>query len=293
MKRLRLPRLFDQATAGDTGASAGGAATTDATAAATTEQQTQGEQGTAAENLLNGADAGASQAQADQNYIPEKFHVKKDDGSLDIEASARKLSESYTNLERQRGNIEPPPAAATDYTLTPPDAFKEVFKADDPVLTKMFAKAHAMGMSQKQVDGMMSEFFEFIPGLQQGNAELDSQAASTSLREVWKDEGEYSTNLNSAKRAVMEYAPQGQAEALVNKYGNDPAFIQLMASVGKEMREDRPANTGSQTTPTEDQAVQDLMNSEAYKNPSHADHAKVSQQIKAYFEKKHGTAPAI
>lgn len=283
-------RLLDQATGAEQPPAAGGAV---ADAGATTEQQTQqqatGDQGAA--NLLQ--QAAGEQTQGDQNYIPEKFHVKKDDGSLDIEASARKLSESYANLERQRGNVELPPATPGEYTVNAPEQFKDVFQADDPVLKGFLEKAHAAGMSQKQVDTALAQFFEYIPSLQQGNAALDSEAASTALRETWKDEGEYNTNLKGAFQAVSAYAPQGKAEELVQKYGNDPDFIRLMASVGKEMQEDKPANTGSQTTATEDQAIDALMSSEAYGKPSHPDHEKVSQQVKAYFEKKYGTQPAI
>lgn len=283
-------RLLDQATGAEQPPAAGGAI---ADAGATTEQQTQqpaaGEQGAA--NLLQ--QAAGEQTQGDQPFIPEKYQVKNDDGTLNLDASARKLNEAYGHLEKKLGSGDVPPATPGEYTVNAPEQFKDVFQADDPVLKGFLEKAHAAGMSQKQVDTALAQFFEYIPSLQQGNAALDSEAASSALRETWKDEGEYNTNLKGAFQAVSAYAPQGKAEELVQKYGNDPDFIRLMASVGKEMQEDKPTNTGSQTTATEDQAIQDLMNSEAYKNSTHADHAKVSQQVKAYFEKKHGTQPAI
>lgn len=277
-------RLLDEANAGDGGQSAGGGVTgTDAT-----QQQQQTQQATG--NVLDqGKPAGGEQ----QHYIPEKFHVKKDDGSLDIEASARKLSDSYTNLERQRGNVEAPPATADQYTVNAPDQFKEVFQSDDPVLKGFLAKAHESGMSQKQVDAALGQFFEFIPQLQQGNAAVSAEEATTALRAVWKDEAEFKSNISGAFKAVSAYADPADVNELVQKYGNDPKFIKLLANVSREMKEDRPVNAGTGTTQSEDDAVTEMMNSEAYKNPRHADHAKVSQQIKSHFEKKFGKEATI
>src|SRR6478736_10297497 len=37
-------------------------------------------------------------------FIPEKYRVTKDDGTLDIEASARKLAEAHGSLEKRLGS---------------------------------------------------------------------------------------------------------------------------------------------------------------------------------------------
>lgn len=76
----------------------------------------------------------------------------KEDNTLDLEASSRKLADAYTAAEKRIGSGDIPPKSAEEYTVTVPDAFKESFdpKADEGF--KAFSgKMHALGLTQKQM----------------------------------------------------------------------------------------------------------------------------------------------
>ena len=105
--------LMDQANAGEGGGSsagapegstAEGASSVPAGGEADTGAAQQPGQSNAATALSQGAEAGQAVA------IPEKYQVKKEDGSLDIEASSLKLAEAYGHvgmLIERASDVEP------------------------------------------------------------------------------------------------------------------------------------------------------------------------------------------
>lgn len=72
----------------------------------------------------------------------------------------------------------------------------------------------------------------------------------------------------------------------MNEIGNNPMVIRMLAKIGAEMGEDVPVP--GDINPEEQQAIRDLMKSEAYTNPKHADHERVSAQVKAFYQKTYG-----
>lgn len=272
--RLLMRLLMEQAVAGDEGGAAAGA---------TTDQPDANTQ--ADTSLLQSGNTQQPDG-AEQHFIPEKFHVKLEDGNLDLEASSKKMAESYANLEKQRGNFEPPPAAATDYTFTPPDELKDVFTTDDPLLKGFIEDAHKLGFSQKQMDGAMQHLFKFVPGLVAGNAAVSQEEAKAELLQDWGDEATLNQNLGLANKAFTAYVDSKDAEAIDKLAGNNPALLRMLAKIGKELGEDHPVNTSQTVTDSEEQQMKQLMASEAYTNPRHPDHAATSSKVKAFFEKK-------
>jgi hypothetical protein len=71
--------------------------------------------------------------------------------------------------------------------------------------------------------------------------------------------------------------------------GNNALFLKLMAAIGPEFREDTAPGGDSQLSQDN---IDALMRSPAYFDSKHADHAKVSEQVRKYFERKHGTEAA-
>src|SRR3990167_2282129 len=112
-----------------------------------------GDPAPAAGSLLAGA------APEQQEFIPEKYQVKKADGTLDLEQSSRKLAESYSHLEKRLGSGDAPPKTADEYA---PEVggggFNwEEFKADEG--TQSFLKgAHAKGLTNDQVAFVIGEY---------------------------------------------------------------------------------------------------------------------------------------
>ena len=229
--------------------------------------------------------------------IPEKYQVKKEDGTLDVEASSLKLAEAYGHLEKRLGTGDVPPKTADDYQIAVPDAFKDTWKPeDDPMLQEFKKDAHAAGLNQKQFDFVMSKYFKMAPDLVMGARKLDVEACNAQLRTEWKTDDQYKAEVGKAHKAAVGYFG-ADAEAIIAEYGNDPRMVRALAKIGAEMGEDRSINGGGGAGTQA--GVDGLMTSEAYNNPRHPDHTRVSKQVSDHFNalaaaaEKAGNAPLM
>ncbi|HFS7969545.1 hypothetical protein QU740_08865 [Klebsiella pneumoniae] len=228
---------------------------------------------------------GAGEQGAD-DWLPEKYRVMGDDGKLNVEGSARKLADAYTHLEKRMGSGDTPPKTADEYA---PKVEVEGFKWDefkaDPRMQSFMKSAHAKGITNDQMGFILGEYAQLAPELVNGAAALDSEAAATQLRETWKTDAEFKKNIGLAFRAFNTLADDGD-KGRMDEIGNNPMVIRMLAKIGAEMQEDAPA--GEDSNPGEQQTIRDLMKSPAYMDPKHADHDRVSAQVKAYYEKRYG-----
>lgn len=224
--------------------------------------------------------------QGANDWLPEKFRVMGEDGKLSIESSARKLAENYTHLEKRMGSGDAPPKTADEYApKVEVEGFNwEEFKAD-PRMQSFMKSAHAKGITNDQMSFILGEYAQRAPELVGGAAALDSEAASTQLREVWKTDAEFNKNIGLAFRAFNSLADDAD-KVRIDEIGNNPMVIRMLAKVGAEMQEDAPA--GGDVNLEEQQTIRDLMKSPAYMDPKHADHERVSARVKAYYQKRYG-----
>lgn len=214
--------------AGDGGDPSGGATPPAATPPAT--------------SVLNGG--------ATNDWIPEKYRTNKEDGSLDLEASSRKVAEAYKHLETRMGSGDAPPKDAGEYSvkLEGVEGFNwDEFKADES--TQSFLKgAHAKGMTNAQVEYVIGEYMKAAPGLISDGAQLNSEDCTAALKGVWADDQAMQSGVRQSYRAAEAFAsPEGQPgnfQALMSKYGNDPDFIAFTANIGKELAEDTLITNG-------------------------------------------------
>ena len=220
------------------------------------------------------------------DWLPEKFRVMGEDGKLSIESSARKLAENYTHLEKRMGSGDAPPKTSDEYA---PKVEVEGFNWDefkaDPRMQSFMKTAHAKGITNDQMSFILGEYAQRAPELVNGAAELDSEAATTQLREVWKTDAEFKKNIGLAYRAFNSLADDAD-KGRMDEIGNNPMVIRMLAKVGAEMQEDAPA--GGDINLAEQQTIRDLMKSPAYMDPKHADHERISAQVKAYYQKRFG-----
>ena len=218
--------------------------------------------------------------------VPEKFLVKAADGSLDMQATLVKQAESYTNLERARGPQTP--ATPADYTFEAPERFKD--RGPDEVVSGAFReRMHKLKLTQEQFAGVMGEYFDILPAVLDTALQTTVAEARAELSKVWTTPAAFEAGVSDAQRAV-DGAPVAIRQKVWEKFGRDPDFLQFAASMGHEMREDRaPANpAGGQQGASEIQAV---MQSKAYRDPAHPEHAQVSARVRAHMERISGTAP--
>ena len=92
-----------------------------------------------------------------ETAIPQKFKVTAEDGSVDYKATVAKLSESYTGLERRVGTGDIAPKSVDEYKVEREGFDFEEFKKDES--NNSFLKsAHAQGITNKQLDFLLSEY---------------------------------------------------------------------------------------------------------------------------------------
>jgi hypothetical protein len=250
--------------------------------------------GAAAAGSVLAAGAQAAAGAASTEFIPEKYRVAKEDGTLDLEASSRKLAEAYGHAEKRIGSGDVPPKTAEEYQVTVPDAFKETWNPEQDDSFKEFrGKALEAGMTQKQLDLVMGQYFAMLPHLAGAKAEVTAESATAELQKTWATEADFKRNVTNALTGAQALAQKSgiSMDEIMSPggLGNNPLFLKLMAAIGPEFREDTAPGGGTSLSA---ENVDDMMRSEAYRDQRHKDHAKVSEQIRQHFIRKHGTEAA-
>jgi hypothetical protein len=260
---------------GGGGGDDGGAAAA-ATAAAAGEG---GDAGGAGSALAAGGEGNPPAWSVDS--IPDKFKVLKEDGTPDTDAMLAKIDQARSAAEKRIGSGDIPPKDFSGYTPPPlPEALKDV-----KLETEQFAKdAHAMGLTQKQYEGVMAKYYDILPGLVHADMKAQASEVVSGLSETWGEHAE--ANFQSAFRAANAIGesigiPYSEIEKAV---GNNPIALRILAAVGSEMKEDRtPANANTAIPAGFDPNV--AMSSDAYSNANHPEHDKVTAQVNAHFDK--------
>jgi hypothetical protein len=105
------------------------------------------------------------------------------------------------------------------------------------------------------------------------------------LTKVWgAPDGEaFKANMGHAAKAFNTYMPQAMRTAAnMDAIGNHPMVLQMLAAVGKELKEDKlPA--GANAGGGED--VNKLMNSQPYWDAKHQEHASTVAKVNEFFAK--------
>ena len=233
-------------------------------------------------------------------FIPEKFRVSKADGSLDLDASARKLAGSYAELEKSRpaGHV---PKTAEEYQIEAPKGAdgKPVEGIDfaqftaDPMFKDFTAQALAKGLTNEQLQFVTDHYLTKIaPAMVGAMAAADATEARAALTKLWGNDQALTQNLTLANRAVRGFGSEGDVpgglDRLMSKYGNDPDFLAFAAAVGKEMQEDTAVTGAGASGEDWDSRVSALRANPAYSDANHLDHAKVVGQVQALYEQRYG-----
>lgn len=248
----KTKRLMNEAPGADTGG-AGGGATADATAAPAASPAQAATAAPAPSVLAAGAPAQPWAA-------PEKYQVKNDDGTVNWEATARKIDEGRSHLEKRMGSGDVPPSDIAGYKLAVPEQYAEALQGWDPAtdtkLQAFLGDAHKAGMTQPQVDLVLREFGRVTSEMKAATAapspEAQAEQVAADLRKVWANEGEFDQNVGQAFKATNALASKAGMsydDVEAAGLGNNPAFLRIMAAIGAEMGEDTPVGTQSTQGP--------------------------------------------
>lgn len=291
---VRRYPLMDQA--GRDGALAGGApaaapaAPADPGAAAPSPAPANGAPGGAAAPagslLARGAgsgDGGSGAAPApagDAAAIPDKYIVKREDGTTDWEASALKQAQGYNALATKLGAGDVPPKTPEDYAPPVPEGISLDALKTDPLYQGFLKGAHAKGMTNAQVGYVLAEF------AQREAMRASPEVAEAELRKVWTSDEQMKAGLAGAYRVVKAYAGGDEQLAKIEaKFGSDPDFLQFMARIAPELKEDRPPGGFDSN---ERDTLQSLMAHPAYFDAKHPEHAIVVAKTRQLYAKAHG-----
>ena len=143
-------------------------------------------------------------------------------------------------------------------------------------------RAHQAGLSNEQLKFVLGEYNDIIPKVAKGMQQFKTEDCTATLQKEWGDDTE--ANLGLVLKAAQSAGLTIEQINADPAIGNNPAVIKLLTHFGKQMQEDVPPQNTQQNGGDD---VQQLMRSEAYSNPRHADHQRVKQQIAQWYAKQY------
>ena len=213
---------------------------------------------------------------SNETAIPDKFKVVSEDGSVDYKATVAKMNESYSYLEKKVGTGEVAPTSVDEYKIEREGFSFEDFKADESN-QQFLSEAHKHGITNKQLDFLLSEYDKRAVDLVSNNSQFDTDSTIQSLQSEWGNN--YESNIFSAIRAAKS---AGLTEEQINNpsIGNNVDVIKVLSYFGSQIAEDKPINNGTSVSTD----INSLMRSEAFFDPKHPDHKAVKAQIDSYYD---------
>ena len=212
---------------------------------------------------------------SNETAIPDKFKVVSEDGSVDYKATVAKMNESYSYLEKKVGTGEVAPKSVDEYKIEREGFSFEDFKADESN-QQFLSEAHKHGITNKQLDFLLSEYDKRAVDLVSNNSQFDTDTTIESLQSEWGSN--YESNIFSAIRAAKS---AGLTEEQINNpsIGNNVDVIKVLSYFGSQIAEDKPINNGTAVNTD----ITSLMRSEAFFDPKNPDHKSVKAQIDSYY----------
>lgn len=208
-------------------------------------------------------------------HVPAKFWDAAK-GEINHEAWAK----SYTGLEQRMKDTGLPPKEADEYKFEPP-AGLEAFDLDPDQSAAFRKEAHAMGLTQKQYQTVMEKYAAMIPGIAEQAVNYGRGKAESALKDYYGTPEKTTKNVRLAFKAFNAYADEADAKE-INRIGNMPAVIKILAKVGREMQED-PGVGGDSILAAE--SIDELMaEGSPYWDPKHPKHAQVKAKVTAHHE---------
>ncbi|MBJ8445886.1 hypothetical protein [Acinetobacter bereziniae] len=207
--------------------------------------------------------------------IPDKFKVTGEDGSIDYQATLSKMNDSYAYLEKRVGTSDLPPKTEDEYSIEREGFDFNEFKKDES--NNSFLKsAHAQGITNKQLDFLLTEYDKRAIDLVSNNSQLDTDTAVNTLQTEWGKD--YESNIFNAVKAARS---AGLTEEHFNdpSIGNNVAVIKALAYFGSQLQEDRATSNG---VPVKED-IQTLLRSDALHDPRHPEHKATKERIDVYY----------
>lgn len=216
--------------------------------------------------------------------VPAKYW-DAEKGEVRYDAWAKSTNE----LETRMRTYGLPPKTADEYKFDVPKELKAYGVDLDPVLANAFrGEAHALGLTQKQYEGVMNAYFNHIANLADQTQGLSMEKARAELLGYYKTEEALTENVRNAFRVFQAFADEKDM-ALINQIGNIPAVIRVLAKIWPEMREDPNVNPD---TILEGETLENLMrgapgkDDSPYWNKNDPRHKATVAKVEAYHQRQ-------
>lgn len=184
------------------------------------------------------------------------------------------------------------PETSEDYNFKRPDSLPEEYWNPD------FAKSaqtlmHKIGLSKKQAEALFKFNTENVMKVR-NDEKIAAETEMVNLKDgLFRDWGNaYEQKVHLGNCAVEEGCGGNVElkERIKEKFCNDPDFIRFAANLGSKFAEHKSPNFSSVPTPSDIQTkINELMQSDAYKNGRHPGHTAAVAAVQALFVQKHKT----
>lgn len=244
------------------------------------------------------ADADGKPAATANDWIPEKYRVMEgEEGAktLNVEASMKKVAEAHGALEKRAGELGLPPEKSDDYKVTLPEGSK--LKAEDlegPEMKAFRDEAHKAGLTQKQFDASVGAHIKGLNSFVDGLAERGATMAKDELAKDPDWQGDKLTGqLKLAYRTFESFATKDEMGD-IDRIGNNPVFLKILARVGKDLGEDRLGRQSGAAAVIDEATLANYMKAGGpYWDATHPDHKKYVDIVTRHHQSKYSTQPIM
>lgn len=125
------------------------------------------------------------------------------------------------------------PAEASQYQLNSPTELE----IDDTELQSWNKEAHALGLTQKQYEGVLAKFVT-LESRQFEHFEESKIAGEAALRQAWGND--YTNRISAAQAVAQSYSekyPEAMQQLIESPAGNNPALLSMMAELAPIFQE--------------------------------------------------------
>lgn len=169
-------------------------------------------------------------------HVPAKYW-DAEKGEVRTDAAIK----SATALEQRMRDVGLPPKSADEYKFEVPKQLKEAGIELDETTTKAFrSKALELGLTQKQYEAVMSEYFGTMTTMANGATAYGREKLRGQLLTHYKTPEAVQENVNLAFAVVNAYGDEAEIAEAMGASGNTPPWVyRVLAKVGKELGEDK------------------------------------------------------